>query len=143
MAELTRWYPFADLADLRSRFDRILGEMSQGESHWAPSVDLIREKDRLVLRADVPGIEPDDVKIEVEDDVLTVSGEHTEEKEEKEKHYVRRERRFGSFSRSLNLPAGVDPEQIEAECENGVCEIAIPLPKQAEKKAVKIKSKGA
>lgn len=139
---LTRWHPFGDLADLRSRLDRMFEEASVGEGRgWAPSVDLIEEKGRLVLRADVPGIKPDDVKIEVEDDVLTISGEHSEEKEEKDKRYVRRERRYGSFARSLTLPKGVEPDDIEAACKDGVCEVTIPLPEGAEKKAVTIKPK--
>jgi HSP20 family protein len=140
---LTRWHPFADLADLRTRFDRLFDEMASGERRWAPTVDLVEEDDKLVLRADVPGIKPDDVKIEVEDDVLTISGEHTEEKEEKGKRYARRERRSGSFSRSISLPKGVKPDDIEAECKDGVCEVTIPLPAGAKKNAVTIKPKAA
>ena len=140
---LTRWHPFADLAELRTRLDRIFDEMTDGERRWAPSVDLAEDEDKLVLRADVPGIKPDEIKIEVEDDVLTISGEHTEEKEEKGKRYVRRERRSGSFSRSMTVPKGVKPDDIEAECKDGVCEVTIPLPKEAKKKAVTIKPKVA
>jgi HSP20 family protein len=76
-----------------------------------------------------------------EDDVLTVSGEHKEEKEEKEKDYVRRERRFGSFSRSMSLPPGVKAGDIEATTEDGVLEVTVPLPKSEEKETVEIKPK--
>jgi HSP20 family protein len=126
---LTRWHPFADLADLRTRFDRLFDEMASGERRWAPTVDLVEEDDKLVLRADVPGIKPDDVNLEVED--------------EKGKRYVRRERRSGSFSRSISLPKGVKADDIEAECKDGVCEVTIPLPAGAKKKAVTIKPKAA
>ena len=91
-----------------------------------------------IVRADIPGIKPEEVKIEVEDDILTVSGEHEERKEEKDKQYVRRERRYGSFSRSMALPAGVDPKQIVAKTRDGVVEVTIPLPTEAKKETIKI-----
>ena len=102
---VTRWDPFAELGVLRHRFDHVFDEWLDGrERTWTPAVDVVRENGHLVVRADIPGIKPEEVKIEVEDDILTVSGEHTESKEEKDKHYVRRERRYGSFSRSMALP---------------------------------------
>jgi HSP20 family protein len=141
--ELTEWRPLSDFAELRHRLDQAFRDLSDGERGWTPSVDLVRKDDALVLRADIPGIKPDDVRIEVEDDVLTISGEHTEEKEEKEERYMRRERRYGSFSRTMALPRGVKPEDIEATTEHGVLEVTIPLPKEEEKKKVEIKPKSA
>jgi HSP20 family protein len=131
---LTTWHPFTDIEDLRRRFDRFFEEMGNGGRTWSPSIDLIRGDDALILKVDLPGITPDEVEIEVADGVLTVSGEHTEEHEEKEKHYVRRERRSGSFQRSMALPEGVEPDQIEATGKDGVLEVRIPLP-EAEVKA--------
>lgn len=90
------------------------------------------------MRADILGIKPEGVKIEVQDDILTVSGEHEESKEEKDKNYVRRERHYGSFSRSMALPAGVDAKQIKAETHDGIVEVTIPLAKEAKKDAVTI-----
>src|SRR5579859_882327 len=117
---VTRWYPFAELSELRSRFDRMFDEFSYGrERAWTPAIDVVRENGDLVVRADIPGIKPEEVKIEVEDDILTVSGEHQESKEEKDKNYVRRERRYGSFSRSMTLPAGIDPKSIKAKTHDG------------------------
>ena len=81
--------------------------------------------------------------IEVEDDILTVSGEHEERKEEKDEHYVRRERRYGSFSRSMALPAGVDAKNITASPRDGVVEVTIPLPKEATKETVTITPTGS
>jgi HSP20 family protein len=134
---LTRWDPFGEFGELRSRFDEWLDGRDRA---WTPAVDVVRDNGNLVVRADIPGIKPDDVKIEVDDDILTVSGKHEEHKEEqdKDKNYLRRERRYGSFSRSMSLPAGVDPEQITATTKNGVVEVTIPLPKEAKKQAVTI-----
>jgi HSP20 family protein len=140
---LTRRRPFEDFAALQSRLDRLLedvvGEGKRGE--WTPAIDLVRDEDKLVLRADMPGITPEDVKIEVRDDIITVSGQHEEKKEEKDENYVRRERRFGSFSRSIALPGGVDPDRIEATSKDGVVEITIPLPAEKKPKSVQIKPK--
>ncbi|MGP0100316.1 MAG: Hsp20/alpha crystallin family protein [Solirubrobacteraceae bacterium] len=138
-AGLTRWEPFAELGELRSRLDRMFGEtFDVGERTWVPAIDVVRDNGNLVVRADVPGIKPEDVKIEVEDDILTVSGEHEERKEEKDKDFLRRERRYGSFVRSLALPAGVDAKKIKANTHDGVVEVTIPLPKEAKKETVTI-----
>jgi HSP20 family protein len=140
--DLTEWRPFSDFAELRHRLDQAFRDLSDGAQHgWTPSVDLVRRDDGLVLRADIPGIKPDDVKIEVEDNVLTVSGEHREETEEKKEHYMRRERRYGSFARSMVLPEGVTAKDIEATTEDGVLEVTIPAPKTAEKQKVEVKPK--
>lgn len=135
---LTRWEPFAELGELRGRLDRMLGELTDGERAWMPAIDVERDDGNLVVRADVPGIKPDEVKIEVQDDILTVSGAHQESKESKDKHYLRRERRYGSFSRSMALPAGVDPKKIKAKTHDGIVEVMIPLPKEAKKETITI-----
>src|SRR5271169_170124 len=136
---VTRWEPFAELGELRSRFDRMFDGLLEGrERAWMPAIDVERDNDNLIVRADAPGIKPDQVKIEVEDDILTISGEHEERKEEKDKHFLRRERRYGSFSRSMALPAGVDANKIKAKTHDGVVEVTIPLPKEVKKETVKI-----
>jgi len=137
---LTRWEPFTELGELRNRLDRIFGEMAIGrEAAWSPAVDVVRDDGNLVVRADVPGIKPEEVKIEVEDDILTVSGSHEETREEKDEQYLRRERRYGSFSRSMALPAGVEAKKIKAKTHDGVVEVTIPLPKEREQERVEIK----
>ena len=141
---LTRWDPFGEFSELRSRFDRMFDELADGrERTWMPAIDVERDNGNLVVRADIPGIKPEEVKIEVADDILTVSGEHEERREKKDKHYVRRERRSGSFSRSMALPAGADPKQIKAKTHDGVVEVTIPLPKQAAKEKVTITATAA
>ena len=81
---LTRWDPFAELGELRSRFDRMFDEWLDGrERAWTPAIDVVRDNGHLVVRADLPGIKPEEVKIEVDDDILTISGEHEERTEER------------------------------------------------------------
>ena len=139
---LTRWRPFADLEDVRGRIDRMFGEMANvGERQWNLALDVVDRDDRYVVRADLPGLKPEEVKIEVEDDVLTISAEHEESEEEEKDDYVRRERRYGAFSRSMNLPKGVTADQIEATTKDGVVEVSIPKPKEEERKAVSMTPK--
>jgi len=136
---LTRWEPFAELGELRSRFDRMFDQLTDGsERAWTPAMDVERDNGNLVVRADVPGIKPDEVKIEIEDDILTVSGAHEERKEDKDKRFLRRERRYGSFSRSMALPPGVEAKKIKAKTHDGVVEVTIPLRKEAKKEKIEI-----
>lgn len=138
-AGLTPWRPFAELESLRGRIDRMLADMESDEPRrWALGIDVIERDDKYVIRADVPGMKPDEVKVEVEDNVLTVSGEHQESEEEKEGRFVRRERRYGSFSRSIALPKGVTADQVEATQHDGVIEVSFPKPQKEERKAVTI-----
>ena len=135
--------PLAELSALRSRFDRMFEELNGGERSRTPAIDVTRDDGNLVVHAELPGVKPDEVKIEVEGDILTVSGEHQEAKEKKDKDYLRRERRYGSFSRSIALPAGVDAKKIKAKTHDGIVEVTIPLPKEAKKETVAIKPTAA
>lgn len=139
---LTSWGPFSDVAELRRRFDRLFEEPGDDAGTWFPSVDLVRSDQDLTLKADLPGLTSDEVQIEVDDGILTVSGEHTEELKSEKEHYMRRERRSGAFRRSMALPEGVEADQIEAEFHEGVLEVKIPLPeKGGERGPVKITPK--
>jgi len=140
---ITTWEPFAELGELRSRLDRLFDGRMDRERAWVPAIDIVRDNGNLVIRADIPGITPEEVKIEVEDDILTVSGEHEASKEQKDKDYLRRERRYGSFRRSMALPAGVDAGKIRAETHDGVVEVVVPLPSEPEKKRITVKPKSA
>jgi len=136
---LSRWEPFAEFGELRNRFDRMFDELTEGrQGAHSLSIDVERDNGNLIVRADVPGLAPEDVKIEVEDDILTVSGEHEESTEHKDKKFLRRERRYGAFSRSMSLPPGVDAKKIKASTHDGVVEVTIPLPKESKKEAIKI-----
>ncbi|HEX6024021.1 MAG TPA: Hsp20/alpha crystallin family protein [Solirubrobacter sp.] len=130
---LTRWDPFAELAELRTRFERLFEDFDGRDRAWVPDVDVVRDNGHLVVRADVPGMKPEEISIEVNEGILTVSGKHEEAKEEKDKTYIRRERRYGAFTRSLPLPDGVDPKKIKAKTQDGVLEVTVPLPKEVAK----------
>ncbi len=141
---MTRWDPFGELADLRSRFDRMFEEFGETRTHaWTPAIDVERDNGNLVVHADLPGIKPEEVTLEVEDDVLTVSGSHEESTEKTDKDFVRRERRYGAFTRSIALPPGVDAKKIKASTHDGVLEVTIPMPKESKKETVAIKPTAA
>lgn len=136
---ITRWEPFAELADLRSRFDRLFADLADGrDREWTPAVDMVRDNGDLIVRAEVPGIKPEEMEIEFEGGMLTISGKHQESTEETDKEFVRRERRYGAFSRTMALPEGVDPKKIKATTADGVLEIKVTLPKEAETEPVTI-----
>jgi HSP20 family protein len=144
---LTRWDPNATLGDLRRRVDRVIdrplraaGDVVGGVRRHSrmPAIDVVRDPKKMVVRADIPGLKPDEVKIEIADDVLTVSGEHEELKEVFDEHFVRRERHYGSFSRSMNLPHGVDAKRITAHTHDGLLEVTIPLPEETREEPVSL-----
>jgi HSP20 family protein len=143
---LVRWDPMRELdslqGDMNRLFDRFFegGRAANGTTgrRWIPAMDLVETDDHLVLRGDLPGMTEDDVDIEIKDNVLTVSGERRAEHEDRGEGYHRVERAFGSFSRSLALPQGVDAETIEAKFENGVLEVLVPKPKEAKPTRVQI-----
>jgi HSP20 family protein len=103
-----------------------------------PAMDLVETADHFVLRADLPGMSEEDVTIEVEDRALTVSGERKAEHTESKDGYHRIERAFGSFSRSLTLPEGVNPESVSANFDRGVLEVQIPKPEQRKPRKISI-----
>ena len=93
---------------------------------WQPAVDIYEEGNQWVVKADIPGVEPDDIELQVTDDGLKISAETVSEDQTKDKGYYRSERRFGSFLRFIPLPAEIDPEQVNANFRNGVLEVRLP-----------------
>ena len=141
--DIVRWDPFRELESLRREmerlFDTFLSEKRfEREFTWAPAVEVKELPDKFVLRVDLPGIRKEDLKLEVSDNILTISGERKEEKEEKEAQYYRREIVYGSFHRSIQLPPNVDPEKITAKLENGVLTVEIPKTEKAKAKEIPI-----
>jgi HSP20 family protein len=100
------------------------------QSYWAPQMEVFQRGNEMVVRADVPGLSPDDVQIDVEDGVLTISGERRQSNEDKQEGFYRSERSYGTFARSIALPEGVDEEQVNARYEHGVLEVTVPIPQQ-------------
>jgi HSP20 family protein len=105
---------------------------------WIPAMDLVETDEDFVLRADLPGLAEGDVNVELEDNVLTISGERKSEHEEKNEGYYRVERASGAFSRSLTLPEGVNADSIEAQFDKGVLEVRIPKPEERKPRKVAI-----
>jgi HSP20 family protein len=130
---IVRWDPAREVDSLQGEvnrvFDAFFGNSAGTRARrWVPAMDLVETEGELVLKADLPGLSQDDVEIEVKDRVLTVSGERKAEHKEKSEGFYRVERAFGSFSRSLSLPDGVDAEHITAEFADGVLAVRIPKP---------------
>ena len=131
---LIRWEPARELHSLQHEVNRLFGLFdsptggSVAARGWIPAMDLADDKGEYVVRADLPGITDKDVNIELQDNVLTISGERKSEREERKNGYYRVERASGRFSRSLTLPKGVDPQSVHAHFENGVLEVRIPKP---------------
>jgi HSP20 family protein len=96
-----------------------------GVSEWAPAIDVTTKDGNLVIRAELPGVKPEDVDITLHDNVLTISGERKADQEEERGGYYVRERRYGSFSRSLTLPQGTDESKINARYDNGILEVTV------------------
>jgi HSP20 family protein len=105
---------------------------------WIPAMDLVEAENEFVLRADLPGLTEGEVNIEVDDNVLTISGERKAEHEDRKEGFYRVERSYGSFRRSLTLPDNVDPEAVKASFENGVLEVRVPKPEQRKPRKVSI-----
>jgi len=144
---LVRWEPLREMATLQNEMNRLFGTFfdtptsavsGNGARRWVPAMDLVETEDHLVLRADLPGMTEEDVRIEVEDRTLTVAGERKAEHEANGEGYYRLERATGTFSRTLTLPDGVDAEGIGARFVNGVLEVRIPKPEERKPRRVAI-----
>jgi len=150
MTNLVRWDPFHDLVSLREAMDRLFEEsFVQPQGGWlAPvgmetlAVDMYETDDAIVVRTVVPGVKPEDLDVSVTGDTLTIKGETKAEEEVKEENYIRRERRYGSFCRSLLVPIPVVADKAEAEFENGVLTLTLPKAEEVKPKAIKVKAKG-
>jgi HSP20 family protein len=143
---IVRWEPLREFTTLQNEMNRLFGSVFDAPApgnggtlrRWMPAMDLLETDSHFVLRADLPGMSEEDVNIEVEERVLTVSGERKAEHTESKDSYQRIERAFGSFSRSLTLPDGVDPEAVSASFDRGVLEVQIPKPEQRKPRKVSI-----
>jgi HSP20 family protein len=146
---LVRWEPFRELAALQNEMGRWMSQLSSGvtpgngqSSNWLPTVDVWETENELVLSFDLPGIQEDQIAVELDDNVLTVSGQRERKSEHSDERFYRFERRFGTFSRSVTLPAGVSEEDIKADYTNGVLEIRVPKPEEQKPKRIQIGSQG-
>jgi HSP20 family protein len=149
MNALLRRDPVHQLEDLQNRFARLFGfapatTMSSSRealtvAQWAPSVDISEDDKEWLVQADLPQVKKEDVKVTVENGVLTITGERRFEKEEKDKKYHRIERSYGDFLRSFTLPEGADGSKVSAEFKDGVLKVHLPKSEKAQTKSVEVK----
>ena len=144
---LVRWQPFNNAPPIPSNlfqgFDEALeGFWGSGRVQaWNPAVDIYEKKDNVVVKAELPGIDPKEVEISVEDGTLYLKGERKSEDEEKRDGYQRLERAYGSFARAFSLPDSVDPERVLAEYRDGLLTVTFPKREESKPKKVKISVK--
>jgi HSP20 family protein len=141
---LVTWDPYRELSTLQDRVNRLFGsprrereeEMNLGA--WIPPVDIVEEKDRILLTAELPGFQENDVEVQMEGGVLTIRGERKSESEKEGRTFHRMERSYGQFVRSFTLPNNVDRDNIKAKFNNGLLEIELPKREEAKPRQIKI-----
>jgi HSP20 family protein len=144
MRVLSRWEPSRGAATLQEQFNRLFSDAFErtGEesnlTSWAPAVDIFETEHELVVKADVPDVDPKDLDIRVENNILTIRGERKFEKKVDENNYLRVERAYGSFARSFTLANTVNAEAIKADYQNGVLTLSIPKREEAKPKQIKV-----
>jgi HSP20 family protein len=145
MMNLVKWNPWREMPAVPGRLNRFfddpffrLGRLADDSEMgmWNPAVDLYEKDDHYMIKAELPGVDKNDIKIDLKDRRLTLSGERSYDNEVKEENYYRRERSYGKFQRAFTLPEDVDSEKIKAEYKDGVLQIEVPKPE--EKKAKKV-----
>src|SRR6266850_39548 len=144
MRSLIRWEPFRVASSLQDQVNRLFSDVFERKAEessltaWAPAVDIYETEHELVLKADLPDIDPKDLDIRVENNILTIRGERKFEKNVNEENYLRVERSYGSFTRSFTLANTVNSEAIKAAYENGVLTLTIPKREEAKPKQIKV-----
>ena len=153
MTNLTRWEPFRELSDMRRNMDRVMERFFEEPFYaanptwtqrnggaWSLPLDVSEDADNYIVKASVPGINPDDIEITLTDNVLTIKGENKEENESKESNWHVRERRYGSFVRSVALRAPVNADKVEATNEHGVLTLRLPKTEAVKPKKIAVKN---
>lgn len=148
------WRPFSEMARWEQQMERLFDDLftrrlrPMWDERWwpgksatvsIPAVDLYEDQDAIVVKVELPGMEKNDIEVNVSDSFLTIKGEKKREKEIKEENYYRAERSYGSFSRTLELPKGVQAEKAQASFKEGVLEVRLPKTEEAKKKQIKLK----
>jgi HSP20 family protein len=145
---MTRWNPFKELEDMEKRLSGYFGRPAvRAESgkeamtvaEWSPRVDITEDDKEYVIKADLPDVKKEDIKLTVQDNVMSISGERKYEKEEKGKKYHRVERSYGSFMRSFTLPDDADASKVSAEYKDGVLNAHLPKSEKAKAKSIEVK----
>ncbi|MCK9275174.1 MAG: Hsp20/alpha crystallin family protein [Syntrophales bacterium] len=144
--ELTPWRRMGEIRpfwrEMENFWDQFLRETPQAESAWgwSPSIDVSETDGKIQVKAELSGLEPKDIDVDVTDNILTIKGEKKKEEEQKGEKYMCRERYFGTFQRSFRLPSGTESDKVEAEFKNGILTINIPKSEESKQKKIEIKS---
>lgn len=146
---IVKWDPFRELEDMSDRLNRVFnrpavsrsgnGKETMTAADWSPVVDVLESEKEYVIKAELPEVKKDDVKITVQDGVLTIQGERKHEAEEKGKRFHRIERSYGAFIRSFSVPDFVDEEKVAAEFKDGVLSLHLPKTEKAKPRAIEVK----
>lgn len=145
--KLTKWDPFREIEDMFDRYTKAIGKpqrtsqevMTTGD--WAPRVDIAETDKAFTIKAEIPEVKKEDVKVTVDNGVLTLRGERKMEKEEKDKKFHRVERYYGSFTRSFTLPDNIDESKIDAGFKDGMLTLSLPKTEETKPKAIEVKIK--
>jgi HSP20 family protein len=142
MRTIARWEPFRGVSTLQDEVNRLFKTFDRSEesslSAWAPAVDIYETEQELVVKADIPAVDPKDLDIRVENNILTIRGERKFEKKVNEENYLRVERSYGSFARSFTLANTVNSEAIKADYQSGVLTLTIPKREEAKPRQIKV-----
>lgn len=146
---IVRWEPFQELVTLRSAMDKLFADSfvrmpgrAEGEDGAvAPAIDIFEDAEKVGIKASMPGVKPEDIDINLTANSVTIKGSNKSEKEVKEENFVRKERYYGSFSRTIALPSGLKIDKVEASMEDGVLTLEIPKAEEVKPKTIKIKAK--
>lgn len=146
MSKITRWQPYNELVTMRREMDRLFDDffanpLSASEAMTQPCIDMVQTEDELIVKATLPGLDPDDLDIQITGDTLTLRGEQKVEEEIEEAKYHMRERRYQSFSRSLRLPTTVVADKAQAEMKNGILTLTLPKAEEVKPKVISVKAK--
>ena len=148
--DLIPWRPERGLASLRREMNWLFRRFFEEEEEWpietwkgkwAPALDVEETEDEIMVKAEIPGVDPKDIELTIAGDCLRIRGEKKQEKEEKKKNYHRIERNYGAFQRSVRLPAEIDSEKAKADYKKGVLHITLPKVEKARSKEIKIEIK--
>lgn len=144
---IVRWEPFRDLVTLQDRmnrlFDESVGRFRSGDETmdagvWSPAVDIYETEQDIVLKAELPEVNQNDIDIRLENNTLTLKGERKFERETQQENYHRVERSYGAFSRSFTLPSTVDQDKIKAEYKDGILKVTLPKREETKPKQIKV-----
>lgn len=148
MNKIIRWQPATDMLSLRDAMDRLFEDSWVSNRGWGnmpggwaePNLDVYETPDNVVVKAVIPGVKPEDVEITVKGNYLAISGETKEETETKDKNYLRRETRTGTFSRMVELPNGLQSDKADAKFEHGILTVTFPKAEQVKAKKIQVKA---